>query len=171
VVLLGEAPPGLGQGVLAGLPRLFEGGEAITVPLDVSHCYDRQRAQFNATCVLTLVPLPPPGWVTIALTPEDLFLPALSYVFGLSPLGERRAIVSWNRLKPPGRMRDEAWKTLIRRTTVEIVHELGHALGLVHCPVNDCAMHRSLFAEAVDFKRAEYCPACLDTLLAQLTEP
>jgi predicted Zn-dependent protease len=32
--------------------------------------------------------------------------------------------------------------------------------------VPDCAMHRSLWPEGVDLKRAEYCPACLAALTA-----
>ena len=60
----------------------------------------------------------------------------------------------------------EAQARFTRRITVEAVHELGHGMGLVHCVVPDCAMHRSLWPEGVDLKRPEYCPACLATLSA-----
>ena len=108
-----------------------------------------------------------PRYALLGLTGVDLFMPALTYVFGISHLGGRRGIVSWFRLHPDGKGPDAA-SVLVRRITTEVVHESGHAMGLVHCVVPDCAMHRSLWPEGVDLKRPDYCPACLATLNASL---
>ena len=160
---LGEVPPALAQDVLAALPRPFTGGEVASLPLLFDRCYDHTRAQVNAACLIELVPEPELGYSNLALTGADLFMPALTYVFGISHLGGRRGLVSWFRLHP-----EEAGPAthgrFLRRITTEAVHELGHGMGLVHCVVPDCAMHRSLWPEGVDLKNPEYCPACLATL-------
>ena len=133
------------------------------LPASFEHCYDRTRAQVDASCLIEQVPEPEPGWSNLALTAADLFMPALTYVFGVSHLGGRRGIVSWFRLHPEEEGPDTRARFL-RRITTEAVHELGHGMGLVHCVVPDCAMHRSLWPEGVDLKNPEYCPACLTSL-------
>ncbi len=163
LVLLGEAPPRLVPAVFAGLPVCYEAGDIVSRDIDLDVLMDRQRAQVNAADLLNLVEAPPPGWVALGLTAHDLFLPALVYVFGLSPVGERRGLVSWARLRPAGG-EPGGMDLLVRRLRTEAAHELGHALGLFHCPVNDCAMHRSLWPEAVDLKTPLYCATCREQL-------
>ena len=163
LLALGDVPPRLTEAVLAGLPRPFAGGEVARLPVALDSCYDRQRAQVDAACLIEQIPAPEEGWHVMGLTGVDLFMPALTYVFGISHLGGRRGIVSWFRLRFEPDEPDSA-ALFVRRVTTEVVHELGHGEGLVHCVVPDCAMHRSLWPEAVDLKRPEYCPACLATL-------
>ncbi len=165
VLALGDVPPRLADAVLAGLPPPFEGGETGRLSPALERCYDRTRAQVDAACLIEQIPDPEPGWALLGLTGHDLFMPALTYVFGVSHLGGRRGIVSWFRLHPEETGPDAA-TILVRRITTEAVHELGHSLGLVHCVVPDCAMHRSLWPEGVDLKRPEYCPSCAATLAA-----
>jgi archaemetzincin len=167
LLALGDVPPRLAEAVLASLPRPYSGGELGRLEASFDRCYDRQRAQVDAACLIEQMPDPEPGWLAMGLTGVDLFMPALTYVFGISHLGGRRGIVSWFRLHPEEEGPD-APALFMRRITTEVVHELGHSLGLVHCVVQDCAMHRSLWAEGVDLKRAEYCPACLATLTSAL---
>jgi len=167
LLALGDVPPRLAEAVLASLPRPYSGGELGRLDASLDRCYDRQRAQVDAACLIEQVPDPEPGWLALGLTGMDLFMPALTYVFGISHLGGRRGIVSWFRLRPEEQGPD-APALFVRRITTEVVHELGHSLGLVHCVVQDCAMHRSLWAESVDLKRPEYCPACLATLTSSL---
>jgi len=163
LLALGDVPPRLAEAVLAGLPRPYAGGEIGHLAVALEHCYDRQRAQVDASRLIEQVPDPEPGWLTMGLIGADLFMPALTYVFGISHLGGRRGIVSWFRLRPEEESLDAA-AIFVRRITTEVVHELGHTVGLVHCVVPDCAMHRSLWPEAIDLKHPEYCPACLETL-------
>jgi archaemetzincin len=163
LLALGEVPPRLTGAVLAGLPRPYAGGEVGRLSVLLESCYDRQRAQVDAACLIEQVPKPEAGWLSMGLTGADLFMPALTYVFGISHLGGRRGLVSWFRLRPEEEGPDTP-AIFIRRITTEVVHELGHAMGLVHCVVPDCAMHRSLWPEGVDLKHPEYCPACLETL-------
>lgn len=167
LVVLGESPPGLAESLAHGLPWPFAEGVVRTAGRLDDGCYDRHRAQYDASRLIATLDPPPPGWTALGVTGLDLFLPPLAYVFGVSELAGRRGVVSWARLRPEV---EEPLPSphLLRRLTVEAVHELGHTVGLVHCVVPDCAMHRSLFAEAVDLKRAEYCPTCADSLRASL---
>jgi archaemetzincin len=162
---LGEVPPRLADAVLASLPHPYPGGEVVPLAVSLDGCYDQQRDQVDAACLIEQIPDPGPGWLAMGLTGVDLFMPALTYVFGISHLGGRRGLVSWFRLRLE-RWGRRAQQQFVHRVTTEVVHELGHAAGLVHCVVPDCAMHRSLWPEAVDLKRPEYCPACLAALSA-----
>jgi predicted Zn-dependent protease len=163
LLALGETPLRLSETLLAVLPEPFTGGETAALAVGLDRCLDHDRVQVNAACLLDQIPVPEPGWVAIGLTGTDLFMPALTYVFGLSHLGARRGVVSFFRLRPEETGK-AATALLRRRLATEVAHELGHALGLVHCVVPECAMHRSMWVEGVDLKRAEYCPACLHTL-------
>jgi archaemetzincin len=160
LLLLGEVPPGLAEAVLAGLPPPWSGGDAVRHPANLETCYDRQRAQVDALCVLEQIPPPPAGMAHLGLLSADLFLTALTYVFGVAHLDGGRAVASWARLREEGEY-GEPGPVTVRRLVVEAVHELGHAVGLVHCAVPDCPMHRSLWPESVDLKQVDYCPSCL----------
>ncbi|MGE5236223.1 MAG: peptidase M54 [Acidobacteriota bacterium] len=169
LLVLGESPPRLAANVLATLPPPFVGGEVSHAALPVTRCYDVQRAQVDATRLLDVMPESPPGWACVGITAADLFVEPLAYVFGLSVLGGRKGVVSWARLRPDETSEDVLLVTT-RRLSVEVVHELGHAIGLIHCVVPDCAMHRSLWPEAVDLKRAAFCPSCFEGLQAATGE-
>jgi archaemetzincin len=155
-----DVPPGHVRSAFSGLAPPLAPGESILFRGSLTPCYDRARAQYDAAGVLEAVPEPEPGWMNLLLVGVDLFVPALTYVFGLSHLAGRRGVLSLARLKPP---EDNAFaeELLDRRLRVEVAHELGHAAGLVHCVVNDCAMHRSLWPESVDLKNPEFCASCL----------
>jgi archaemetzincin len=170
LLALGDVPPRLVEAVLGALPQPYTGGETGRLTVSLESCYDRQRAQVDAACLIEQVPVPEAGWQLMGLTGADLVMPALTYVFGISHLGGHRGLVSWFRLRPEEEGPDPP-ALFIRRITTEVVHELGHGAGLVHCVVPDCAMHRSLWPEAIDLKHPEYCPACLETLTSGLPQP
>lgn len=161
--VVGEQPPGLPEAVCPFLPPPFAGGVVAPFEPDVAPCFDRRRRQLDAACLLDLVPVPQKGWAHLVVTDTDLCLPAVTYVFGLAELGSHRAVVSWARLRED----DEEWMASSvsrRRLLIEAVHELGHALGLPHCPAPECAMHRSLWVESIDLKEPSYCVTCRGAL-------
>jgi archaemetzincin len=124
--------------------------------------YAPERGQYNATLVLArlLRYLPEPQAKIVGLTNVDLFIPVLTFVFGQAQLEGPGALVSTYRLRnefyglPPdaGLLRD--------RTIKEVVHELGHTFGLVHCRDYECVMHASTYVEEIDLKGPGFCSAC-----------
>jgi archaemetzincin len=48
----------------------------------------------------------------------------------------------------------------MERIMKEILHELGHNFGLLHCRDWDCVMHASASIEQVDIKGSYYCDSC-----------
>jgi archaemetzincin len=161
LVVLGAAPPKLAAAVLVSLPPPLVGVFVGQQKAPETACFNRRRGQMDALCVLETLPQPADGEVIAAITAIDLFASPLAYVFGLSMLGNGRSVVSWARLAEDGAADTGL---LVRRLTTEVVHEAGHGLGLVHCPVPDCAMHRSFWPEAVDLKRPAYCRLCVEAL-------
>ncbi|HKB86054.1 MAG TPA: archaemetzincin family Zn-dependent metalloprotease [Ignavibacteriaceae bacterium] len=100
----------------------------------------------------------------VILVDFDLFIPVFTYVFGEAQLNGKHSIVSLCRLYEEfytGRTDDEL---LFERTIKEILHELGHNFGLLHCSSWDCVMHASAEIEEVDIKGKVYCKACRRTL-------
>jgi len=134
----------------------------IDLELDLERYFSVDRGQFNSTLILAglLRRLPERGVRIVGLTRVDLFIPVLTFVFGQAQLGGAGAIVSTHRLRhefyglPP----DQAG--LLDRTVKEIVHEVGHTLGLVHCADYACVMHAATYVEDVDLKSRRFCLNC-----------
>src|SRR5512143_3074924 len=103
----------------------------------------------------------PAAWRLLGLTPHDLYIPTLTFVFGEAQLEGSCAIFSLNRLRqafyglPPGP------RLLHERMIKEAVHELGHTLRLRHCDDYRCVMAPSHSVEWVDLKGSSFCPSCL----------
>ena len=51
-------------------------------------------------------------------------------------------------------------KLFYERMVKECVHELGHVLGLVHCPNTECVMHFSNSLSDTDIKGKSFCDIC-----------
>jgi archaemetzincin len=89
-----------------------------------------------------------------------LFIPIFTFVFGEAQLGGRAALVSVRRLRQEfyGLAPDKAM--LYARAEKEVLHELGHTLGLVHCRSFECVMRFSNSIEEVDLKSSDFCESC-----------
>lgn len=136
--------------------RLLETG------IDLEPFFSPERRQHNATLVLAalLQHLPAGDAHIVGITPHDLFIPVLTFVFGQAQLSGPGAVVSTARLRNEfyGLPADRA--LLVDRALKEVVHELGHSFGLVHCPDYACVMSASMSVEHVDLKQARFCPEC-----------
>lgn len=100
----------------------------------------------------------------LGVTEADLFIPILTFVFGEALLRRPAAVVSLHRLDTRFYGLPEDRGLLLRRAQVESVHELGHTLGLIHCPDYACVMHASRAAEEIDLKGPGFCGECAKTL-------
>jgi len=140
--------------------------ETRAIELDLESCYALDRNQYHATLLLAslLRHLPNPSAKILGVTPVDLFVPVLTFVFGQSQLDGPGAIVSTYRLHNEfyGLRPNEG--LLVERAIKEAVHELGHAFGLLHCSNYQCVMHASTHVEEVDIKQSAFCDACRPVL-------
>lgn len=90
----------------------------------------------------------------IGITDKDIYMPRLNFVFGLASPKEKVAVVSLARLK------SEKSQLFKKRIKKEILHEIGHILGLNHCPDEKCAMRFSKNIIDVDNKTDNFCQIC-----------
>ncbi len=130
--------------------------------IDLSEFYDPARRQYNGNELLQEVDssVSSKSLKTLGLFHVDLFIPILTYIFGLAFLNGRTGIVSLYRLKNEhyGMKPDE--KLLLDRFRKEVIHELGHTFGLKHCHIPSCVMRSSTYVEDLDQKNANLCPRC-----------
>ena len=96
----------------------------------------------------------------ILITDVDIFVPALTFVFGEAQLNGKHSIISVCRLHEEFYSGISNENLLLERTIKETLHELGHNYGLRHCIDWDCVMHASHGIEEVDIKGADFCQKC-----------
>ncbi|MFN2443316.1 MAG: archaemetzincin family Zn-dependent metalloprotease [Thermoanaerobaculia bacterium] len=97
----------------------------------------------------------------IGLTPVDLYIPILKYVFGEAELGGRGAVVGYRRLREEFYGLPDDPAALARRVGCEVIHELGHVVGLHHCENYSCVMASAHSVERIDLKSNRFCGHCL----------
>jgi len=163
VVRVGALQPLLLAELVADLHRLL--GVPVTVAagaVELGIAYDPRRRQYLASVLLDSVLSPAPGEGTrrLGITDVDLFLPVFTHLCGYALLGGAGGIISIFRLRPQFGGNPANAAALRSRLLKESLHELGHSLGLVHCPASWCVMHPSRGAEELDLRDAAYCGAC-----------
>ncbi len=133
--------------------------DGVVVPGDA---YDPVRRQFEATHILRAVRAAAPDDRTtvLAVTSEDLFIPMLTFVFGQAQLRGIAAVMSTARLDQRFHGLPANPDLLGERALKEAFHELGHTIGLTHCPDRQCVMTLSNTVQQIDQKGEDYCGSC-----------
>jgi archaemetzincin len=124
--------------------------------------FDAVRGQYRASVLLATACAcrSEEGEIVLGITDHDFYEGDLNFVFGLATSLYRCAVISTARLSntfydfPP----DHA--LYLRRIVTEAVHEIGHTLGLEHCPDPHCVMHFSNSLADTDRKGYRFCPIC-----------
>ena len=58
-------------------------------------------------------------------------------------------------------------QVLMERFMKEVIHELGHTFGLMHCHSPQCVMRSSTYVEDIDQKEMHLCMNCRNELSRQ----
>ncbi len=140
--------------------------KTVDLKLDLNKAYSSDRRQYYSTQIIAeaLNHTDRLNGKVVILVDFDLYIPVFTYVFGEAQLNGKHSVVSLCRLHEEfytGRTDDEL---LFERAVKEILHELGHNFGLLHCSNWDCVMHASADIEEVDIKGRVYCRDCRRTL-------
>jgi archaemetzincin len=137
--------------------------------LDLSEFYDSARRQYDGNRLLMAVDAlhGMEHSKAFGLFYVDLFIPILTYIFGQAFLGGRTGIASIYRLGNERYGLKETESILLERFTKEVIHELGHTYGLIHCHTTGCVMASSTYVEDIDQKSRNLCTKCREKLIVQ----
>jgi archaemetzincin len=138
--------------------------------LDLSESYDPVRRQYNGVKLLMEVDssFPSDSIKTIGLFSVDLYIPILTYIFGQAFLNGRTGIASLYRFSNERYGIDSDDKYILDRFKKEVIHELGHTFGLIHCHISTCVMRSSTYVEDIDQKNATLCLRCRNEIRSML---
>jgi archaemetzincin len=134
--------------------------------LDISEFYDPVRRQYNGTKLLKAVDsiYSSDSEKILGLFSVDLFIPILTYIFGQAFLNGRAGIASHYRLSNERYGMNKNEEFIFDRFKKEVIHELGHTFGLIHCHNTTCVMRSSTYVEDIDQKSANFCLRCRDEM-------
>jgi len=124
--------------------------------------YDENSGQYNAERIISVAEKVGRGDKNVALTDVDIFYRQRNFVFGLAYLDGKGCVVSTHRLRMTadgGEVNDDE-ETFYDRVRKEVIHEVGHTLGLRHCDNDTCVMSFSQTVRGVDHKFERPCPVC-----------
>jgi archaemetzincin len=94
----------------------------------------------------------------------DAYSQGLNFVFGQASLTGGVAAIYLPRLRQDFYGLGADTSIFIERVLKEATHEVGHALGLEHCPKRSCVMHFSNSLADTDYKAKDFCNMCTKKL-------
>jgi len=154
---------------LAGIAGQEFGVEALYEEkhIDLSEYLDSSRSQYKGDELLEVVEknFADNTNKTIGLFNVDLYIPILTFIYGQAYLGGNAAIASSHRLSNTRYGLKEDPKKFRERIAKEVIHELGHTFGLIHCYNPTCVMRSSTYVEEIDQKDKGLCSSCMEKYL------
>jgi len=174
ILSVGEIAPEVLDGLAHGLVKTYPDAACTIVkkvlPVPKS-AFDKKRNQYSSSVILNEVKVYASKnekfHRVLGVVDVDLFVPELNYVFGEAYTPGRAALISLWRLKPQFYGEIAGSAVFMLRALKESIHELGHTLGLQHCPRSLCVMHFSNSIFDTDKKQSLLCDQCyLEAALA-----
>ncbi len=135
-------------------------GEPMATPQE---SFDKYRKQYKSGYLLNA--LDEKFWSTqagrvLGVTSLDIFTDGTNFIFGEARCPGKVAVVSTRRLNAGSEQDGGGPGLLLERLLKTAVHELGHTLGLLHCPRYECVMFFSTNVSETDRKSATPCGSC-----------
>jgi archaemetzincin len=167
ILPVGEIAPDVLLGVQQGLVKTFP-DIACTIIKRVMPvpklAFDKKRNQYSSSVILNEIR----SYASkhekfhgvLGVVDVDIFVPELNYVFGEAYTPGKAALISLWRLKPKFYGESAGADVFLLRALKESIHELGHTLGLPHCPRSLCVMHFSNSIFDTDKKQSLLCDQC-----------
>lgn len=128
------------------------------------YAYNETRCQYNSKLILKqlIQNCSHDTFRLMGVTQVDLYIPILTFVFGLAQIEGPCSVISIHRLCPEFYDQSSDFDFLLNRIEKTALHELGHTMGLTHCRDRRCVMHSSTRIEDTDFKQPFFCPTCFE---------
>ena len=169
VVPIGNVPAAVKRVASTALRSVYDAevtmGEDQPIP---ESAYDGDRDQYRAESLIELASRIGGEEKNLAITNADLYYRRRNYVFGLAYLDGNGSVVSTYRLQTSsdgGFSQRSAQDVFADRVRKEVVHEVGHTMGLEHCENNRCVMNFSPTVREVDRKEEHFCGTCQGLLV------